>query len=196
MAYTLETGEKAPYFKLEATDGNTYSIDDFRADVLVVFFTCNHCPYVIGSDEVTRATVEKFSVRGVDFVAINSNSPNTYPADSFDGMLKRMSEYKFPWKYLYDPSQDIARTYGALVTPHFYVFDKDRMLVYTGRATDSPRDAAGITEHSLEIALEEHLAGKVISKPRTNPQGCNIKWDGKPAHWMPDEARDLVSLNN
>ena len=192
MSYTLEIGEKAPFFKLPATDGKSYSLDDFTEKVLVVFFTCNHCPYVIGSDEVTRATVEKFSPRGVEFVGINSNSPNTYPADDFPNMVDRMNQYGFPWKYLYDASQDIARAYGALTTPHFFVFNEARELVYTGRATDSPRDASGIRVHNLEEALEEHLNGVSVSTPLSNPIGCNIKWDGKPAHWMPPEARDLV----
>lgn len=192
MSYTLEIGEKAPFFKLPATDGKSYSLDDFKERVLVVFFTCNHCPYVIGSDEVTRATVEKFLPRGVEFVAINSNSPNTYPADDFPNMVNRMNQYKFPWKYLYDASQDIARAYGALTTPHFFIFNKNRELVYTGRATDSPRDASGIRVHNLEEALEEHLNGDSVSTPVSNPIGCNIKWDGKPAHWMPPDARELV----
>lgn len=192
MSYTLKIGEKAAFFKLPATDGKTYSLDDFKDKVLVVFFTCNHCPYVLGSDEVTRLTVEKFSPREVEFVAINSNSPNTYPDDDFPNMVKRMDQYKFPWKYLHDTSQEIALAYGALTTPHFFVFNEARELVYTGRATDSPRDASGITVHTLEKALEEHLNGDPVSMPLSNPIGCNIKWDGKPAHWMPSEAIDLV----
>jgi hypothetical protein len=94
--------------------------------------------------------------------------------------------------YLYDESQDVARAYGALRTPHFYVFDRARKLVYTGRGVDSPRDTSRITVNDLENALREHLAGKSVSKPLTNPIGCNVKWDGKDAHWMPGEACDLV----
>lgn len=193
MAFTLQLGEKAPDFRLPATDGKTYSLSDFHdADTLVVFFTCNHCPYVIGSDEVTRQTALKFKDRGVRFVAINSNSENTYREDGFDFMVKRMEEHKFPWVYLRDESQDVARAYGALRTPHFYVFDRERRLVYTGRGVDSPRDTSKMTVNDLENALEEHLAGKPISTPLTNPIGCNVKWDGKDAHWMPAEACDLV----
>ncbi len=193
MDFTLALGGKAPNFSLTATDGKTYSLNDFGdAKVLVVFFTCNHCPYVIGSDEVTRKTVKAFSPQDVAFVGINSNSANTYEEDSFDNMVARMEEHKFPWTYLYDESQDIARTYGALRTPHFYVFDDKRELVYCGRAVDSPRNADGITVNDLENALSEHLAGKPITTPITNPIGCNVKWDGKDAHWMPAEACDLV----
>ena len=87
MSYTLKIGDKAPFFSLPATNGKTYKLNDFKEKVLVVFFTCNHCPYVIGSDEVTRLSVEKFSPRGVEFVGINSNSPNTYPDDDFAAIV-------------------------------------------------------------------------------------------------------------
>ncbi len=193
MAYTLEIGNKAVDFNLKDTNGNYYSLADFNDDkFLVVFFTCNHCPYVIGSDEVTRATVEKFSPKGVKFVAINSNSENTYPEDGYEGMVARMKEHKFPWIYLRDESQEIAKKYGALKTPHFYVFDQDRELVYTGRGVDSPRDTSKMTVNNLENALDELTSGKEIKVKLTNPIGCNIKWEGKDKHWMPAEACDLV----
>ena len=193
MAFTLQLGEKAPDFRLPATDGKTYELSDFdNVDVLVVFFTCNHCPYVIGSDEVTRKTVEKFTPQGVRFVGINSNSKNTYAEDDFEHMVARMEQHKFPWLYLYDESQAVAKAYGALRTPHFFVFDKDRRLVYTGRGVDNPRETSKMKVNDLERALEEHLAGKSVSIPLTNPIGCNIKWEGKDPHWMPVEACDLV----
>jgi len=192
MAFTLQIGQKAPDFNLPATNGKSYKLSDFNDDTLVVFFTCNHCPYVIGSDDVTRKTVEKYAPKGVGFVGINSNSKNTYEEDSFPNMVKRMEEHKFPWVYLYDESQEVALAYGALRTPHFYVFDKDRKLIYTGRAVDNPKDSTKITVNDLENALEEHLAGKEITKKVTNPIGCNVKWDGQDKHWMPGDACDLV----
>ena len=193
MAFTLQIGDTAPDFKLPATDGKTYQLSDFAdAKVLVVFFTCNHCPYVLGSDEVTRRTAEKFAAQGVKFVGINANSKQTHPEDDFDTMVTRMAEQKFPWVYLYDEAQDVALAYGALRTPHFYVFDRDRKLVYTGRGVDQPRDTSKMTVNNLENALAEHLAGKPVSTPLTNPIGCNVKWVGKDAHWMPAEACDLV----
>jgi len=193
MAFTISLGSEAPDFSLRATDGNAYSLKDFAdVKVLVIFFTCNHCPYVIGSDEVTRQTVENFEPKGVKFIGINSNSPNTYEEDSFENMVKRMKKYDFPWLYLYDDTQDIARAYGALKTPHFFVFNEDRKLVYTGRGVDNPRESSKITVNDLENALEELLTGKEITNPITNPIGCNVKWDGKDAHWMPPEACDLV----
>jgi len=192
MSFTLPLGAQAPDFNLPATDGRNYQLSDFDADVLVIFFTCNHCPYVIGSDEVTRAAAEKFAARGVRLVGINSNSRNTYAEDDFDHMVARMKEHHFPWVYLYDESQAVAKAYGALRTPHFYVFDQARTLIYSGRGTDSPRDAGKITVNDLERALEEHLSGQPVSVPLTNPIGCNVKWDGRDAHWMPAEACDLV----
>ena len=193
MAFTLKIGDPAPDFSLSGTDGKTYSLQDFdSAEALVLFFTCNHCPYVIGSDEMTRQTAEKFMPKGVAFVGINSNSENTNAADSFEHMVERMKEHNFPWVYLRDESQDTARAYGALFTPHFYIFDKDRKLVYTGRGVDNPKEAEKSTVNDLENALEEHLAGKEVSTPLTNPIGCNVKWEGKDAHWIPEEAKKLV----
>ena len=193
MAFTLDIGDRAPDFTLPATDGNTYSLSDFNdSKLLVVFFTCNHCPMVQGSDEGTRATAEKYAARGVKFVGIGSNSAVTHPDDDFDAMKQRMEEKKFPWLYLRDENQDVALAYGALRTPHFYVFDADRKLAYTGRAVDNPKDADQVTEHDLENALEDYLAGRDITVKLTNPIGCNVKWEGQDAHWMPAEACDLV----
>ncbi len=193
MAFTLQIGDSAPDFRLPATDGKTYQLSDFSdADFLVISFTCNHCPYVIGSDESTRATANAFADKGVTFVGINANSKHTYAEDSFEHMVARMEEHRFPWVYLYDESQDVARAYGALRTPHFYVFNRDRELVYTGRAVDTPRDATQATVFDLDRALAELTEGKPVSVPSTNPIGCNVKWDGQDAHWMPPDACDLV----
>ncbi len=193
MGFTLDIGASAPAFNLPATDGRTYALEDFStAKVLVIFFTCNHCPYVIGSDEDTRAIAEQFSEQAVRFVAINSNSKNTYAEDSFEHMVERMDEHKFPWTYLYDESQNVAEAYGALCTPHFYIFDEARKLIYIGRAIDYPRAWESAHTHELVDALKEHLAGEPIRTPITNPIGCNVKWDGKERHWMPPEACDLV----
>jgi peroxiredoxin len=193
MSFTLALGDQALDFSLPATDGKTYCLHDFaNAKVLVISFTCNHCPYVTGSNEVTRQTVERFKDQGVQLVGINSNSANTYAEDSFEHMVAIMEKEKFPWVYLRDESQEVALAYGALRTPHFYVFDQGRKLIYSGRGVDKPRDTTLMSVNDLANALEEHLAGKSISTPLTNPIGCNVKWDGKDAHWMPVDACDLV----
>ena len=151
-------------FSLPSTNGNQYSLEDFsESKYLVIFFTCNHCPYVINSDEVTRKTAEKYIPQNVKFVGINSNSKNTYEEDSFENMIIRMNEKKFPWVYLHDETQEVALKYGALRTPHFFVFNEKRELVYTGRGVDSPRDSSKITINDLENALEELVNGKKVT---------------------------------
>ena len=193
MAFTLSIGDSAPGFSLPATDGRTYSLNDFSGYIgLVVSFTCNHCPYVTGSDETTRKTANAYFPHGIGFVAINSNSVNTNALDAFEHMVERMEKNRFPWVYLRDEGQDIARAYGALRTPHFYVFDKERKLIYTGRGVDSPRLPDSVTTNDLDRALSEFVSGNPISVPVTNPIGCNVKWDGMDEHWMPGEACDLV----
>lgn len=190
--FTLEIGANAPDFALLGTDGKTYSLKDFEdKEVLVIFFTCNHCPYVLNSDPLTAKTVEKYKSKSIAFIGINSNSEKTKPLDSFDHMVERMEQYHFPWIYLRDVSQFAALKYGALRTPHFFVFDKERKLIYTGRAVDTPRQPEKVTKNDLENALDDYFSGKEITTPVTNPIGCNIKWEGKEDQWMPPEACDI-----
>ena len=192
MSFTLQLGQKAPEFNLISTSNENVSITSFDSKFLVIFFTCNHCPYVTGSDEVTRQTANKFRDKDVSFIAINSNSANTYQEDSFENMVLRMEEYNFPWVYLHDADQEIALKYGALKTPHFYVFNEQRELIYTGRGVDSPLDANKIKINNLELVLDELTSNTLISIPITNPIGCSVKWEGKDSHWMPPEACDLI----
>ena len=192
MSFSLQLGQKAPEFNLISTSNENISISSFDSKFLVIFFTCNHCPYVTGSDEVTRQTANKFRDKDVSFIAINSNSANTYQEDSFENMVLRMEEYNFPWVYLHDDNQEMALKYGALKTPHFYVFNEQRELVYTGRGVDSPLDANKIKINNLELVLDELTSNTLISIPITNPIGCSVKWEGKDSHWMPPEACDLV----
>ena len=192
MSFTLQLSQKAPEFNLISTSNENVSISSFDSKFLVIFFTCYHCPYVTGSDEVTRQTANKFRDKDVSFIAINSNSANTYQEDSFENMVLRMEEYNFPWVYLHDADQEIAIKYGALKTPHFYVFNEQRELVYTGRGVDSPLDANKIKINNLELVLDELTSNTLISIPITNPIGCSVKWEGKDSHWMPPEACDLI----
>jgi peroxiredoxin len=193
MAFTLQIGQKAPEFDLPATDGKSYSLESFQeARALVVFFTCNHCPYVLGSDETTRASALKYKEEGVVFVGINANESEGHPTDDFPHMVQRMNEQRFPWVYLRDEDQKAAFAYGALRTPHFFVFDKDRGLVYTGRGVDSPKDTSQMTVNDLDNALADVVAGRAARTAVTNPIGCNVKWRHQDAHWMPADACDLV----
>ena len=193
MAFTLQIGEAAPDFRLPGVDGKTYALDDFKnAKVLVVFFTCNHCPYVVGWEDRILALHDAYHPKGVDWVGINSNETQHHPTDDVAHMKQRAAETGIRYPYLRDESQEVARAYGPLRTPHFFVFDADRRLRYTGRLDDSPTDAAAATTHELRDALDAVLAGSNPPVPLTNPIGCNVKWKGQEEHWLPPEACDLV----
>jgi len=193
MAFTLQLGASAPDFDLPATDGKNYSLASFKdARLLVVLFTCNHCPYVIGSEDRMIRFYTDYQPRGVQLVAINSNETEGHPTDSFDHMKTRVKEKGFKFPYLRDETQEIALKYGALRTPHYYVFDAGRKLRYTGRMDDNPRNPGKEATHELRDAVDAILAGKSPAVPLTNPIGCNVKWQGKERHWMPADACDLV----
>ncbi|KPK59485.1 MAG: redoxin [Planctomycetes bacterium SM23_32] len=193
MAFTLEIGERAPDFDLPGLDGSDYSLDDFSdAEVLVVVFSCNHCPYVIGSEDRMNAFYADYAPKGVAMVAINSNETENHPTDDFDHMKQRAAQKGFRFPYLRDETQETARAYGALRTPHFFVFDEARRLRYTGRMDDNPREEAKATTRELLDAVDALLAGEEVPAAMTNPIGCNVKWQGRPEHWMPPDACDLV----
>jgi peroxiredoxin len=193
MAVTLEIGQSAPDLDLPGVDGKRYSLASFAdAQVLVVVFSCNHCPYVVGSEDRMNALHADYATRGVEMIAINSNETENHPADSMEHMVQRARDKGFRFPYVRDESQDVARAYGALRTPHFYVFDSRRTLRYTGRMDDNPRVADQAKTHELCDAVEAILEGRDPPVTRTNPIGCNVKWKGHEAHWMPPEACDLV----
>lgn len=193
MPFTLPLDARAPDFHLPGTDGRMHSLADFSsANVLVVAFTCNHCPYVIGSEDRLIAFADDYGPRGVKLVCINSNEEVDHPADDFAHMVGRAKSKGFPFPYLRDEDQSVALAYGALRTPHFYAFDSHRKLRYTGRMDDNPKDASKATTRELRDAVAEMLSGKRPSVPLTNPLGCNVKWKGEERHWMPAEACDLV----
>ena len=197
MAFTLQLDEVAPDFNLPGTDGKTHSLAEFaNAKALVIDFTCNHCPYVIGSEDRLTRLVAGYKPKGVAFVAINSNETDVHKTDAMQFMIERAKEKKFEFPYLRDDSQEVAVAYGALRTPHFYAFTKDGggnwRLQYTGRMDDNPRNPGKETTHELADALDAVLAGRKPTVPLTNPIGCNVKWKNKDNHWMPAEACDLV----
>src|SRR5688572_8251655 len=127
MAFTLQLGQAAPDFNLPGVDGRHYSLAGFKdAKALVVVFSCNHCPYVIGSEDRMIRFHADYAPKGVAFVAINSNETVGHPTDSLDHMVRRAKDKGFKFPYLRDETQETALKYGALRTPHFYVFDADR----------------------------------------------------------------------
>ncbi len=193
MSFTLQIGETAPDFSLPGVDGKTCALADFAdAKALVIVFSCNHCPYVIGAEDRMIDFHETYAPRGVAFMAINSNETDNHPTDSLDHMKQHAREKGFKFPYLRDETQDVAKRYGALRTPHFYLFDAERKLRYTGRMDDNPREPGKETTHELVDAVDAVLAGRDVETPLTNPMGCNVKWWRQDAHWMPPEACDLV----
>jgi peroxiredoxin len=193
MAFTLELGRTAPDFDLPGVDGKRHSLASFTgAKALIVVFSCNHCPYVTGSEERMKRLYADFAPRGLAMIAINSNETDNHPTDSFEHMVQRAKDQGFRFPYVCDESQDVAKAYGALRTPHFYLFDATCKLRYTGRLDDNPRSPGQETTHELRDAVEAVLAGKTVPVPLTNPIGCNVKWKGQDAHWMPPDACDLV----
>jgi hypothetical protein len=132
----------------------------------------------------------------VSLVAINSNESERHPTDSFEHMVQRARERNFPFPYLRDETQEVALAYGALRTPHYFAFAKADdgrwVLRYTGRMDDNPRTPGKEHTHELADAVDAMLEGREVPVPVTNPIGCNVKWQGKDAHWMPAEACDLV----
>ena len=193
MPFTLQLNAKAPDFNLPGIDGKNHSLASFKnSKLLIVVFSCNHCPFVIGSEDRMNKLFADYSPKGVGMVAINSNETEGHPTDSLEHMVQRAKEKNFRFPYVRDDTQQVALAYGALRTPHFYVFDQARNLRYTGRMDDNPRNPGKETTHELRDALDDLLAGKSPRVPVTNPLGCNVKWKGHERHWMPPEACDLV----
>lgn len=174
---TLKIGARTPDFALPGTDGGTWSPESFRdARALVVNFTCNHCPYAQAYDDRYIALAREFIPQGAAFVAISANDVATYPADSFENM-KQLAERKgYPFPYLFDGTQATARAFGAVCTPHVFVFDAARRLAYEGRIDDNWKDPAAVTSRDLQNAIAAVLAGRPAPVATTNPMGCSIKW--------------------
>lgn len=192
MGFTLETGQPAPRFELPGVDGKKYTLNDFSENrVLIVAFTCNHCPFVVGSEDRMMQLVKDYKTSNVGFVAINSNQEDDYPGDNFDAMIERSQERKFNFPYLRDLTQETAKAYGAIKTPHFFVFDGQRVLQYNGRMDDSPKDPGQVQTKELRDALDTLLAEKSISEAVTEPIGCSVKWKGRDSHWIPTDICDF-----
>lgn len=195
MSLTLATGAKAPDFQLPGHDGRTHRFADVKGPKgTLIFFTCNHCPYVVGSEDRMLALLDTLRRAGISMVAIHSNETKDHPEDSFDEVKRRMREKGFGWLSLHDGSQLVARAYGAERTPHYFLFDEDDKLFYSGRMDNSPRDASKAQTSELRDALEDLLEGRPARVPRTDAIGCNVKWWDKEKHWMPAEACDLDYL--
>jgi len=173
----LKIGSKAPDFNLLGVDNKFYSLDSFAdKKILIVIFSCNHCPYVQAYEQRIISIQKEFSEKGVQIVAINSNEDKNYPEDSFDQMIKRSNEKQFNFPYLRDETQEVAKAYGATHTPEIFLFDQERKLRYHGKIDDNWKEPEKVKYQYLRKAIEEVLEGKEVSIPETFSIGCTIKW--------------------
>lgn len=173
---TLAIGAVAPDFELPDTTGTMWSVaHSDSAPATAVVFTCNHCPYALAWQDRIADVARDYAARGVRVLAINANDAGRYPRDSLDAMRERLSREDWPLPYLHDATQEVARAYGAKVTPDVFVLDADRRLRYRG-APDSDYDDPGAGARWLRDALDAVLAGDEPARAETKPVGCSIKW--------------------
>jgi len=173
----LNIGDPAPTFRgLVGIDDKTHSLDDYRdAKVVVICFTCNHCPVAVAYEDRFIQFVKDYKDKGVAFVAINVN---TIRADRLDKMKERAEKKGFNFDYLYDPSQKIGRAYGATVTPHLFVLDGQRRIAYMG-AFDDSKNPNRVKHHYVKDAVDALLAGQTPPVTETRQFGCSIKYEGR-----------------
>ena len=143
---------------------------------LLVMFICNHCPYVKAIEDRLIQLAKDLKEISVQTLAICSNDPHEAEEDSFENLKKRAYEKNYPFPYLHDESQKVARDFGAVCTPDFFLYDKDLRLAYRGRLDDSWKDPAKVTTRELYLAAKELSQGKKLTSKQTPSMGCNIKW--------------------
>lgn len=183
MSRTLSTmlalGTKAPDFSLrDPASGNHVSLSDFDgSDALLVVFMCNHCPYVIHLHPALPALIREFQDKGLNAIAISANDVDNYPDDSPEKMISLAKQEHYTFAYLYDESQQVAKQYMAACTPDFFLFNKDRRLVYRGQFDDSrPGNGLPVTGLDLRNAIDATLNGIDLNPEQKPSMGCNIKW--------------------
>lgn len=174
----LPLGTAAPNFALVNVDGRTVSLADFKAaPALLVVFMCNHCPFVKHLAGPLAQFAAEYMGKGVAVAGVNSNDVANYPADSPEQMVHEAEEQGYAFPYLYDETQEVAKAYRAACTPDFFLFDRDRRLVYRGQFDDSrPDNGKPVTGSDLRAAIDAVLAGAKPSEQQKPSIGCNIKW--------------------
>ena len=185
----LELGAKAPGFSLPNVDGSTVSLDDFsQAPALLVMFLSNHCPFVKHIAEELARLGNDYQARGAAIVGINCNDVANYPDDAPEKMRAEVEFRGYTFPYLFDETQEVAKAYRAACTPDFFLFDKDRSLVYRGQLDSSrPGNEVPVTGMDLRAALDAVLEGKPVPAEQKPSIGCNIKWKegGEPDYFNP-----------
>lgn len=189
MPKTLQIGQSAPNFNLPGADGKNHKLADFaKANVLVIIFTCNHCPTAQAYEQRIKRLAADYKTKGVALVAISSNDPKAVRLDelgysdmndSLEDMKLRAKRMKFNFPYLYDgETQKVSRAYGPIATPHVFIFDKARKLRFVGRIDDSEKPKK-VKVRDTRNAIDALLAGKEVPVKKTRTVGCSIKWSGK-----------------
>lgn len=189
----IEFGTPLPDFSLLATNGKTYKENDFiNNNPLVIMFICNHCPYVKAIEDRLITLGHDLEKLNINLVAICSNDEVHYPDDSYDNLKKRAEEKNYPFIYLQDKTQAVAKAFGAVCTPDFFVYDKNATLAYRGRLDDSWKDSTLVQQRELYDAVVELSLNHKISRPQTPSMGCSIKWSNhtdKLSDKLPEQMR-------
>ncbi len=175
----IPLGSSAPQFRLpDATSGETVSLSSLKSDkATVIMFICNHCPFVKHVQAELVCLAKEYQTKGITFVAISSNDIVQYPADSPEKMREEARQAGYPFVYLFDETQEVARSYDAACTPDFYIYDRELKLTYRGQLDDSrPDNGIPVSGKDLRLALDAMLAGKPVNSDQKPSLGCNIKW--------------------
>lgn len=172
-----ELGKMCPDFTLPGIDGKNYALSDFaKGNPFVVMFICNHCPYVKAIEDRLIMLGHDLTKLNVPIVAICSNDAKNYPEDSFEALKKRAEVKKYSFPYLHDENQEVAKSFGAVCTPDFFVYNKKSQLAYRGRLDDSWKEPAKVTRRELFIAVQSLLTSDEFPTGQTPSMGCSIKW--------------------
>ncbi|MCA8998424.1 MAG: thioredoxin family protein [Planctomycetaceae bacterium] len=173
----LPLGSHAPDFSLPNVDGNTVSLADFQGKPLLVVFMCNHCPFVIHLREQLAQFGKEYQDKGLAMVGISSNDIATHPQDGPEEMKAEARNAGYTFPYLYDATQNVAKSYRAACTPDFFLFDVEHKLVYRGQFDDSrPQSGVPATGEDLRRAVDAVLSGQPVTDHQKPSIGCNIKW--------------------
>jgi peroxiredoxin len=184
MSFSLENtgggykiGDTAQDFNLKNVKGKNVSLSGIKdAKGYIVVFTCNQCPYAKAYEQRIIELHKQYAPLGFSVVAINSNDKDVQPGDSFENMKKLAKQKKYPFPYLYDETQEVAKAFGATRTPHVYVLDKDRVVRYIGAIDDNSEDPSLVKEKYVGGAVDALLKGQDVSVKETKAIGCGIKW--------------------
>jgi len=175
----IELGTPAPMFSLpDAVSGRTLSLEELKSDTAtVIMFICNHCPFVKHVQQELVKLANDFIPKNISFIAISSNDAKSYPEDAPDKMKEIADQFSYPFPYLYDESQNVAKAYQAACTPDFYIFDDNLELIYRGQLDDSrPGNDVPLSGQDMREALNAIIDGNAVNSDQKPSIGCNIKW--------------------